>query len=315
MYVHNKHFVFEIEASLTQLCSYWSKIWPNVKLYHQSKLCEFLSQNLQWGNQNRYSMNGGGGQEKSAKAIKIFAHLYIHGWWNAEWKHFSARWHISPVFIGKGYTSTSGMLQAAFSHSSIFPEAAVFPAWHNDSFEGPLEPLEGQWELKRPDVILRRGFLSPHNVCISGSGYRRLNPGPVVNHLPQFVPLLQLIVSPTASEAPQRSHFRPAGGDNARHQMAIYDSVHRSAQLSASCRKSYNVGPADRPDAGHTCRHLTEPTAPPFPRSLQSPIFCAEKRFPATWLSSEIAWFSLVAGFSWSWSSAGLELSLVCLQD
>ena len=97
---------------------------------------------------------------------------------------------------------TSGMLEVGIQKNPSFL-AAPFPASPNGSFERPLEPKGGQLELKIPDVILRRGFLSPHNVCISGSGYRRLNPLPraCCKSSSPICSLLQLIVSPTASEA------------------------------------------------------------------------------------------------------------------
>ena len=136
------------------------------------------------------------------------------------------------------------------------------------------------------DFALR--FLSLHNVCISGSGQRRLNPTPwaCCKSSSPICSLGQLIVSPTASEAPQRSHFRPAAsGDNAtatkRQSTAL---LLFSILRAASC---YNARPADRrPDAGHdgqddrrTCRHLTSPA---FPRSQPSITQLLQKRFLAT---------------------------------
>ena len=138
------------------------------------------------------------------------------------------------------------------------------------------------------DFALR--FLSLHNVCISGSGQRRLNPTPwaCCKSSSPICSLGQLIVSPT----PRRPHkgatsarLLAASGDNATATKRQSTALLLFSILRAASR--YNARPADRrPDAGHdgsddgrTCRHLTSPA---FPRSQPSITQLLQKRFIAT---------------------------------
>ena len=93
--------------------------------------------------------------------------------------------------------------------SSIFPSCPVFPAWPNgSSVERPLEPkgVNRSWR-HWTWFCVARDFCRHTMFAFPVPAKRRLNPAPrasVVNHLPQFVPSLQLIVSPTAPPRPHK---------------------------------------------------------------------------------------------------------------
>ena len=154
--------------------------------------------------------------------------------------------------------------------------APVSPAWPNGSFERPLEPKGGQ--LKTPDVILCRGFLSPHNVCISGSGHRRLNPAPQAccKSSSPICSLLQLIVSPSPRlRGPTKEPLPPgwrwqcaAQNGNLRFRTILCAIVRWGVQCwpgwPAGCRA--HLPPPD------------QPTAPPFPRSFNHPSFAPRRK-------------------------------------
>ena len=119
-----------------------------------------------------------------------------------------------------------------------------------------------------------RGFLSPHNVCISGSGQETVEscaPGLPCKSSSPICSLAAIDSFPDrASEAPQRSHFRPAVVVTMRGtkwQSTIpFGDLRNCEEYAPPATMSGRL--TGRMLGLHTCRHLTQPTAPPFPRSL-----------------------------------------------
>ena len=169
--------------------------------------------------------------------------------------------------------------------------------------------------MKTPDVILRRGFLSPHNVCISGSGHRRLNPAPGAC-CKSSSPICSLAAIDSfpdrASKAPQRSHFRPAvvvtmRGTKWQSTIPFLDLRNCEEYAPPATMSGRLTG---RMWTMHTCRHLTQPTAPPFPRSFpfNHPSFARRRDFrPPDYCPPQLPLFP--------GSGLKLSLDLVSLSD